>query len=263
MPAGRTPGRRSRPRSRSSALRPGNWRPGWRSRLPLRARPSSRRPALPSRLDSCGDVGQRQPRSGSSGPPTWSSMRSRSPAVRRRRPWRFERSLSAVGRRVSRSTASQALLGLRPASPRSDGPATSVIMNCSERWKRNASSMDRSWVGLIRSGSAFASANLTWPGSRQANTSKKPRSVPPFAVRRRSKASTAQVGAPVSASVLAAGAGNLSDRSSLRKAFTRRNPAGIRPTAHRPGHGKAGRSSAARLRAILLAVSRPGCRARR
>ena len=59
------------------------------------------------------------------------------------------------------------------------------------------------------------------PGSRQANTSKKPPSVPPFAALRRSKASTAQAGAPASASVLAAGAGNHSERSSRRpKEFT-------------------------------------------
>ena len=78
-------------------------------------------------------------------------------AARRRRPWRFDRSWSATGRR-----ASQALLGMRPGVPRGDGPATSMIMNCSERWKRNASSMNLSWVGLIWSGPAFASANLTW-----------------------------------------------------------------------------------------------------
>ena len=40
---------------------------------------------------------------------------------------------------------------------------------------------------MTRSGPAFASQNLTWPGSRQANTSKKPPRVPPFAARRRSK----------------------------------------------------------------------------
>jgi hypothetical protein len=40
--------------------------------------------------------------SDSSGPVTWSSMRSRSSAVRRKRPWRFERSLSAVGPSAAR-----------------------------------------------------------------------------------------------------------------------------------------------------------------
>jgi len=91
-----------------------------------------------------------------------------------------------------------------------------MIVNSSRRWKRNASSANLSWVGLTRSGPAFASANLTRPGSRQAKTSKKPPSDPPFAVRRRSKTSTAQNGAPVSARVLTAGAGDHTDRSSPR-----------------------------------------------
>ena len=57
-------------------------------------------------------------------------------------------SRSGIGRQMSRSTAFQALLGLRPGAPRSDGPATSMIVNCSARCKRNATSTNRSCVGF-------------------------------------------------------------------------------------------------------------------
>lgn len=63
-----------------------------------------------------------------------------------------------------------------------------MIMKSVGRWKRNATSRKLIWVALIRSGPTFASQNLTSPGSRQANTSKKPPSDPPFAARKRSMA---------------------------------------------------------------------------
>ena len=50
--------------------------------------------------------------------------------------------------------------GAASAGTRSDGPVTSLIVKSSRRWKRNASSTNLSWVGLIRSGPTFASANL-------------------------------------------------------------------------------------------------------
>jgi hypothetical protein len=57
------PGRRSRPRSGSTALpRRGNRQPGWRARLALAGRPSFRRPVLSPRLDGDGDIAQRQTR---------------------------------------------------------------------------------------------------------------------------------------------------------------------------------------------------------
>lgn len=56
-------------------------------------------------------------------------------------------------------------------------------------------------VVRIRSGPTFTSAKRTWPGSRQANTSKNPANFSPFAARSRSKTAAAQPGAPASAGV--------------------------------------------------------------
>ena len=116
---GRTPGQRSRPRSGSSALlRRGNRQPGWRGRLPFRM--SVIPAASPPRLASMAAATSRSvpPRSGSSGPVTPSSARSRSRAACRSGPWRFERCtmLDAAVRhareRANRAHADQVSVGV-------------------------------------------------------------------------------------------------------------------------------------------------------
>ena len=47
-------------------------------------------------------------------------------------------------------------------------------------WKRRAVSTNLRWLSRMRSRPTLTSSNLMSPGSRQASTSKKPFSVPPF-----------------------------------------------------------------------------------
>ena len=90
---GRMPGRRSQPRSVSSALlRPGNPAAGLarQAALLIVCHPGGQSSRLASRAAATSRSVCRV--SGSSGPVTRSSSRSRSRAARRRRPWRSERS---------------------------------------------------------------------------------------------------------------------------------------------------------------------------
>ena len=77
------------------------------------------------------------------------------------------------------------------------------------------------------------------PGSRLANTSKKPLSVPPFVARRRSKVSTGHAGPLVSASVLTAGAGNHSERRApVQLPPSDLDPAGHARLSYQQGRGR-------------------------
>jgi hypothetical protein len=102
--------------------------------------PSSRRLALTPQVDGRSDVAQRQPRFGLIRP---------GHAVKRAEQVTRGLSQEALAVReelLSYRTSPVSLYGLpgadglRLASPRSAGPATSMIMKSARRWKRNATS---------------------------------------------------------------------------------------------------------------------------
>jgi hypothetical protein len=83
-----------------------------------------------------------------------------------------------------------------------------MIMNSLSGRRRRAWARNWRWLAWIRSGPTFTSQNKTSAGSRQANTSKNPASVPPLASLTALKTSAAHRAAPAAAMVRNAGAGN-------------------------------------------------------
>ena len=167
----------------------------------------------------------------SSGPATLPSACSRSVPTRRRRPL-------TAGAGLSSHRPPCTLLCCGPGAPGLAG------WRAARGWpgdlddhefpraveaQRHLGEPELSRLDPVRADLRLVKADL--PGLPPGDHVEKPLSVPPFAARRRSKISTAHSGTSASASVLTAGAGNHSARSSPPKSISPRRRASHRPAS--------------------------------